>query len=174
MNQLRHDLPNNIKLFFTQLSIHLDNDLYFYGSVLRDDYIHGESDIDVAILTDNVYSTMKKLQYILNIDNNKLFYKIAWKIDNNYVYGYKLQYKNKQQNICTEFAIFDNKFKHIIIPEYIKTLYVPYYGIFMLYILKIIYYRLKLISKKSFQTIKRHIFNLCWNRKALYLVMKPK
>jgi predicted nucleotidyltransferase len=176
MDKLRNDLPDNVKLFFTKLSNYLeyDHELYFYGSVQRSDYIHGESDIDVGIITENEYSTMKKLKHFLNINDEKKFYKVAWKINNTYVYGYKLQYKNETENIYAEFAIFNNKFKQIIVPEHLKTLYVPFYGIIMLYILKFFYYRLRLISKKTFQNIKRHIFNFCWNRKALYLVIKPK
>jgi predicted nucleotidyltransferase len=174
MNKLRNDLPDNIKLFFKRLSNYLDNDLYYYGSIQRSDYVHGESDIDIGILTDNEYSIMKKLQYYLNI-SKKDFYKVAWKINNTYVYGYKLRYMNKKENIIAEFAIFNNKFKDIIIPEHLRTLYVPFYGIIMLYILKFFHYTLGLLSKKSFQTIKRYIFNFCWNREdAKYLVIKPK
>jgi predicted nucleotidyltransferase len=172
MDKLRTDLPDNVKLFFNNVSNYLDNDLYYYGSVQRPDYIHGESDIDVGILTDNEYSTMKKLQYYLNVDKNS-FHKIAWKIQNKYVYGYKLQYKNEKENICAEFAIFNNKFKNIIIPQYLKTLYVPFYGIIMLYILKFFHYTLGLLSKKTFKTIKRYIFEFCYNKKAMYLVIKP-
>jgi hypothetical protein len=174
MDKLRDDLPDNIKLFFTKLSNYLDNELYYYGSVQRIDYVHGQSDIDVGILTDNEYSIMKKMQFYLNIDK-KNFYKIAWKIKNNYVYGYKLRYENETENIHAEFVIFNNKFKHIIWMEHLNTLYVPYYGIIMLFILKFFYYTLHIINRKTFQTIKRHIFSFCWNRNNIkYLTIKPK
>lgn len=172
MDKLKDDIPDNVKLFFTNLSNVLDNDLYFYGSVQRVDYVHGLSDIDVGILTDNEYSIMKKLQYYLNIDKND-FFKVAWKIKNNYVYGYKVRYKNKKENIRAEFAIFNNKFRDLIWKEHLNTLYVPFYGIIMLYILKLFYYTLGLIDRKTFQTIKRYIFDICWGKaKDYYFVIK--
>jgi predicted nucleotidyltransferase len=174
MDTLKNDLPEDIKLFFTKLSNYLDNKIYYYGSVQRSDYIHGESDIDIGILTDNEYSTMNKLQHYLNIDVNN-FYKVAWKVNNNYVYGYKLQYNDNKKKLRTEFAIFNNKFKDIIIPEHLRTLYVPFYGIIMLHILKFFYYTLKIINRKTFQTLKRYIFEFCWGKeKGHYLVIKPK
>lgn len=173
MDKLRNDLPDNVKIFFKKLSNYLDNDLYYYGSIQRLDYIHGESDIDVGILTDNEYSIMNKLQYYLNI-NKKDFYKVVWKINNNYVYGYKLQYKNKKENIRAEFAIFNNKFRVLIIPEHLRTLYVPFYGIIMLYIVKFFYYTLHIINRRTFQTLKRYIFELTWGKdRGQYLVIKP-
>jgi predicted nucleotidyltransferase len=174
MNEIKQDLPYNVKLFFIKLSNYIDNQLYFYGSVQRIDYIHGESDIDVGILTDNEYSIMKKMQHYLKVDK-KDFYKVAWKVKNTYVYGYKLRYYNKKENIRAEFAIFNNKFRNIIYNEHLNTLYVPYYGLIMLFILKFFHYTLKIINKKTFQAYKRYIFNLCWNKhNEKYLVVKPK
>ena len=67
MNKIRDDFPENIKDFFVNLQNYLDTDLYFYGSVNRSDYVHGKSDIDVAIFTDNEYSTITKLQHFLHV-----------------------------------------------------------------------------------------------------------
>ena len=53
MNAIRDDFPKEVKDFFKRLENYLDDELYFYGSVNRSDYIHGKSDIDVAIFTDN-------------------------------------------------------------------------------------------------------------------------
>ena len=36
--------------FFNKLKIYLDTPLYFYGSIQRDDYKSGYSDIDIDIL----------------------------------------------------------------------------------------------------------------------------
>ena len=67
MNKIRDDFPEDLKNFFIDLQNYLDTELYFYGSVNRSDYVHGKSDIDVAIFTDNEYSTISKLQHFLHV-----------------------------------------------------------------------------------------------------------
>ena len=41
---------------------YLDTKLYFYGSVQRNDYIDNVSDIDICIFSDNIDSTILKVQ----------------------------------------------------------------------------------------------------------------
>ena len=79
MNTIRDDFPNNVKKFFTKLQNYLDTELYFYGSVNRPDYVHGKSDIDVAIFTDNEKSIMVKIQHFLHLKSNS-FDKVVWKL----------------------------------------------------------------------------------------------
>ena len=56
--------------FFDKLSNYLETPLYFYGSIQRDDYFPGKSDIDVDIFTENMHSTISKMQNFLNVDKN--------------------------------------------------------------------------------------------------------
>ena len=63
MEKTRNKLPDNINKFFDDLTKYMDTKLYFFGSVQRNDYIHGLSDIDIDIFTDNIDS-------IINIGNN--------------------------------------------------------------------------------------------------------
>ena len=68
METTKNVLPENVKFFFNNLSDVLDTKLLFFGSVQRDDYFPGKSDIDVAIFTDNVKSTISKLQHYLHLN----------------------------------------------------------------------------------------------------------
>ena len=90
MNKIRNDFPPDVKKFFNDLQNYLDTDLYFYGSVNRSDYIHNKSDIDIAIFTDNEYSTMAKLQHYLHVKRSD-FDKVVWKLDGKLLYGYKIK-----------------------------------------------------------------------------------
>ena len=90
MNTIRDDLPKDFKNFFKRLENYLDTDLYFYGSINRDDYVHDKSDIDIAIFTDNEYSTMAKLQHFLKVKRNA-FDKVVWKLEGKMIYGYKIK-----------------------------------------------------------------------------------
>ena len=60
------------KDFFTNLRNYIDKPLYFYGSIQRNDYFPGKSDIDIAIFTDNETSTIFLLGNYLNLDFQNL------------------------------------------------------------------------------------------------------
>jgi tRNA nucleotidyltransferase (CCA-adding enzyme) len=67
METTKNKLPENINLFFEKLKNYLDAELYFYGSVQRNDYFHGSSDIDVDIFTHDENNTFIKFFFDNNI-----------------------------------------------------------------------------------------------------------
>ena len=58
--------------YFTSLQKYLDTELYFYGSIKRFDYFDNGSDIDITVITDNVNSTLSKLQNYLNAKKSEV------------------------------------------------------------------------------------------------------
>ena len=157
MNKIRDDFPEDVKKFFKRLETYLDTELYFYGSVNRSDYVHGKSDIDTAIFTDNEYSVMNKLQHFLHVKRNA-FDKIIWKINGKMVYGYKIKCE-KYINVNCEIAIYNNDFKEILLDEIKQYNYIPFYISILLFILKLTHYTFPLISSKTYSKYKRIIFN---------------
>ena len=153
-NKLTRDEEN----FFNNLKKYLDNQIIFFGSIQRDDYIQGYSDIDVVIFTDNVYSTNSKLQTYLEIPKNNIK-KIVWKLQNGeIVSGYKIMYKNSDKNFSVEFSIYNEKYKRGILREHIyKSFNLPIYAVCLLYILKTLYYKFNIINKDIFKNIKKYI-----------------
>ena len=115
MNKIRNDFPPDVKKFLNDLQNYLDTDLYFYGSVNRTDYVHDKSDIDIAIFTDNEYSTMTKLQHFLHVNRNA-FDKIVWKLEGKMIYGYKIKC-DKYINIKCEIAIYNSDFKDLLLTD---------------------------------------------------------
>ena len=157
MNKIRDDFPPDIKHIFVSLRNYLETDLYFYGSVNRSDYVHGKSDIDVAIFTDNEYSTMAKLQHFLHVKRNA-FDKIVWKLEGKMIYGYKIKC-DKYINSKCEIAIYNNDFKEYLLNEITKYDKVPFHVAIMLFILKTFYYTFPILSLQTYMTWKRFIFN---------------
>jgi tRNA nucleotidyltransferase (CCA-adding enzyme) len=49
MEKINKRLTDRQKHFFNDLSIYINEPIYFYGSIYRTDYIPGKSDIDVDI-----------------------------------------------------------------------------------------------------------------------------
>jgi predicted nucleotidyltransferase len=159
-NNINNNLSEKAKTFFYELQDYLDDhaELYYYGSVQRFDYFPGQSDIDIGILTDNEYSVMNKMQHFLKV-GKKDFIKVAWKLNGRYIYGYKLKYENPELNIIVEFAIFNNKFKNILIEEHYRTIDIPFFTAFLVLVLKFFYYIIPLLPTKVFAYLKRKLFN---------------
>ena len=160
MQTTKHELSPYETSFFNKLKYYLDIPLYFYGSIQRNDYFKGESDIDVAIFTDNVTSTIFKLQTFLNVDKYKTK-KTIWKsFNSNYVvHGHKLMYKDVDNNLRVEFSIYNEKYKNEILRDHTRKTTLPYYSSIMLIILKFLFYKLNIISKDTYRVLKKKILS---------------
>lgn len=163
MNTIRHDFPEDVKNFFKRLENYLDTELYFYGSVNRPDYVHGKSDIDVIVFTDNEYSMMNKLQHFLHVKRNA-FDKIVWKLDGKMLYGYKIKCDKYIDTKC-EIAIYNNDFKETILKEIKQYNSVPLHIAILLFIIKTLYYTVPILDYKTYSLYKRYIFNDLYLRK---------
>ena len=158
METIKNKLPQNTLTFFEELSEFLNTKLLFFGSVQRSDYFPGESDIDVDIFTENENQTIVKLQHFLHV-SRKEFKKFVWRLNHNntIAYGYKIFYKNKAENICVEFSIYNEKYKQGILHEHLKKTVLPFYATWMLIILKILHYNLYLLPEKPFKYLKKKV-----------------
>ena len=174
MNTLRNDLPKNIKDFFNNISKYIDNELIFYGSVTRSDYVPGKSDIDVAIFTDNEQSEISKLQQVLHVKRDA-FRKIVWKLNGKMIYGYKIKCE-KYTEINCEIAIYNNDFKEVLLDEFNKPLKNQSIFIFaLLYILKTFYYHIPLLPEKTYINLKRIILNeLMEKKESVFFVLSKQ
>lgn len=170
MNKIRDDFTPELKRFFINLQNYLDTDLYFYGSVIRTDYVHGKSDIDIAIFTDNEYSIMTKIQHFLHAEKNA-FDKVVWKINGKMIYGYKIKC-GKYIDLNCEISIYNDNFKKNVLNE-INHKTPPYISI-MLFVLKTLYYTFPILSSETYSTYKRILFNrIMINKKnSMFILLK--
>jgi len=175
MNTIRDDFPKDVKQFFKRLENYLDTELYFYGSVNRPDYVHGKSDIDIIIFTDNEYSMMNKLQHFLHIKRNA-FDKVVWKLNGEMIYGYKIKCEEYIDIKC-EIAIYNTDFKETILKEIQQYNSVPFYIAILLFIIKTLYYTFPILNYKTYSAYKRYIFNdvyLHKNNTVFFLLKQDK
>ena len=158
METTKNEIPEYNNIFFEKLKNYLDMKIYFFGSVQRNDYFPKSSDIDVALFTDNINSTITKLQTFLNVDKNS-FKSFVWRLnyDNSLVKGYKILYKEPENKLLVEFSIYDEKYKDTILAEHNNKIVLPIYAIYALVILKFFFYTLNIIPKEWFVYFKNLI-----------------
>jgi len=162
MESTKQKLPENVTIFFKNLSKLLETKLLFFGSVQRQDYFPGNSDIDVDIFTENISSTLAKMQHFLHI-NKKKFKKIIWRLNDEkktFVRGYKVMYNSPDGLFSAEFSIYDEKFKQDVLREHLMKTKLPFYAYWMLIAIKFLYYKLKLLSRETFTYLKKKIMSL--------------
>jgi hypothetical protein len=158
MEKVNKKLTENQKYFFDNLTNYINEDIYFYGSILRSDFIRGKSDIDIDIFSSNETSTIYKICNLLNLNKN-CFKKIVYKIDKTVAYGYKGKYKNINEGIEVEISIYNDKYKNIVLNDHYNDYSLPFYIIIALMIIKFLFYNLQLIPKKIYKRCKRFLMN---------------
>jgi hypothetical protein len=147
--------------FFDKMRNYLDTKIYFYGSVQREDYFSGKSDIDVDIFTENMNSTITKMQNLLNVNRNN-FIKVVIKPlnKNGIINGYKLKYAEPENNLHVEFSIYDSKYKDEILYEHNRKTKLPFIISILLSTIKYLYYNIGIIPKTIYLKIKNFLINL--------------
>lgn len=176
METTKNEMPEYNKIFFDKLRNYLDTKIYFFGSVQRPDYFPNGSDIDVAIFTDNIKSTIYKLQNFLNAEPNE-FHKFVWRLnyDNSLVEGYKIMYKEPHHNFVVEISIYDEKYKNGILNEHNGKKDLPIYATCALIIIKYLFYTLNILPAEWYIFLKKNILTkLIFKKEDDFVVFKNK
>ena len=156
--------------FFNNLQNYLDTELYFYGSIKRFDYISNSSDIDIIVITDNVKSILSKTQTYLNIskDKTQTIFQQHTVYDKGIITGYKLKYQKDENGLEFDLLIYDEKYRNIVLKNIYGINNLPLYMITILYIIKILYYKLNLISRRIYINFKNSLFACYFNGELRY------
>jgi hypothetical protein len=173
METTKNKLSPYATMFFDKLRNYLETNLYFYGSIQRNDYVPNKSDIDVDIFTENVQSTITKLQNFFEVDRYK-FKKFIYKIENKVIIGYKISIKEPQHHFRTEISIFDEKFKHLVLYEHQRKFHLPFHTSIIIIMLKFFYYQLGIIPVQYFKFIKEYLINTAFDRPSEFIVVDIK
>ena len=158
MDDIKHKLPINKKIFFTNLENYLGTPLYFFGSVRRRDYSPNNSDIDAIIFTNNEASSISQLQNWFHVSKND-FKKIVNFLPKSkrMVHGYKLIYTNKKQNISSDILIYNTKDEEIIRNDDQTRTDMPFYILTIMVILKFLHYQVGILSRSMYIYFKQLI-----------------
>jgi len=176
METTKNEMSEYNKIFFEKLKNYLDTKIYFFGSVQRPDYFPIASDIDVAIFTHNIKSTILKLQHFLHVEPD-MFKKFVWRLnyDNTLVEGYKIMYKEPENNCIVEISIYDEKYKKNILIEHNGKKDLPFYATWCLIIIKYLFYTLNIIPPELYTFFKKKILSIMIQKKEDdYVVFKNK
>ena len=151
--------------FLLDLQTHLNQELIFFGSINRMDYFKNNSDIDIAIITDNTHSVLFKIQHYLNIDKTQIkkIYQQFNKKNTNIVRGYKIKYKDVENNFKFDLVVYDEKYRPFVLDNIYKHNTMPILLSALLCILKFLFYKLYLFPKSFFMQIKNAIFYFQYN-----------
>lgn len=162
METTKNKLIPELSVFFSKLSIYLDTKLYFFGSIQRNDYFPGLSDIDVDIFTDNEYSTMAKMQSYLKLRRSK-FKKVVWKLqDGVFAHGYKVTYdfiSESREKFPIEFSIYNKNYKNSVLYEHNYKTNLPFYISWILIVLKFLHYKLHIFEYSTYKNIKSYVLS---------------
>jgi hypothetical protein len=160
METTKNKIPEFAEYFFKKLGNYLDTKIYFFGSVQRLDYFPSSSDIDVDIFAENVNSTIVKLQHFLDVKRSD-FKKFVYHLHKTtkIVHGYKIKYKDEENNFITEISIYNETDKMRVLEEHLSKTELPFYISALLFVLKMLYYKLQIMPKSVYLFFKKIIMN---------------
>jgi len=158
METTKNGLTPEQRNFFDRLRNYINKPIYFYGSIQRNDYFPGKSDLDIDIFTDNESSTIYSMCNFLSLKKSD-FKKSIYKVKNTIIYGYKVKYKDEENKINVEIGLYNEKFKSIVMKDHLKDFELPFYTSIVLIFIKFLFYNLQIISKETYKRLKRLIMN---------------
>ena len=168
MEYTKNKIPDDIQNIINKFKKYIDTNIYYYGSIQRDDYFINKSDIDILIFTDNTEEMIHKVSHYFHI-NKKNFRKIVWKFKNKLIQAYKVMYYSNNPSFRLEIIISDEKYKKYILdyqrmPIFNMTIYIS----FLLILLKCLYYNLQILPNSHYKYYKNMIFSHIRSEDSLF------
>lgn len=164
METPKHPLTIQQSSFLAKLRSYLPEKIYFYGSILRDDFLPGISDIDVLYFSkENLQTAVHKLYRLLTQDSNAtriqmLHFLYHSSETKKVISGYKIKYTNVDNGIIIEMSMYDDENKELIIKEQLQKARIPYFIVYAMLILKILAYKYRVLPEDTFRWIKDNLF----------------
>ena len=156
---IKYRMPVKTKIFFKKLENYLDNEINYFGSIRRWDYLPNSSDIDAVIFVNDEKSIINKIQNYLNLPNysfNKIYNFIP--LCNKVVTGYKYVIKDKPNNFKADLLIYNKKYEDCVTKDATQISNMPFLFSIIFYLLKKLF-NYNLLPKEMFLYIKRLLFS---------------
>jgi predicted nucleotidyltransferase len=170
MDDIKDRLGDYKYNFFTTLQNYIDSELLFFGSIKRFDFFPNSSDIDIIIITDNVDETIKRVRDYLQLNKTEIK-KIYQRFSNNSVRlitGYKIKYTDPSNDCTFDLLIYDEKYREAVTQNIDDINNMALYMVAILYIMKYVYYRLKLMTNSMYLYLKNGLFHMYFTGTLLY------
>ncbi len=164
METPKHSLTNQQSKLLSKIRTVLPEKLYFYGSILRDDFLPGISDVDILYFSkENLKKTVDELYRFLLQDTNKtrlqklhfLYHSTETK---KVISGYKIKYTSIDSGVVIEISFYEFPYKEMIIKEQLRKADIPFYVVYSMLILKVLAYRYRILPENLFRWIKDRLF----------------
>ncbi len=159
--------------YLVELEQFINAKIYFYGSIEREDYFIGKSDLDIDIITPNIHSTLFKLRQFIGIPNHEVLH-VKWKTYNPQEYNFEcLKIKHNNGIVNLEISIYDEKYRNKlkIVRDFKRNMLSPFL-VYSLIMIKFFYYHLNLLSNSQMKEIKRYVMNDLCGHKDEYFAVK--
>lgn len=167
MEEIKDKLSERNYNYLQNLQEYIGRELLIFGSIRRCDFIKNYSDIDIAIITDNVPETLSKLKNFLGIDNRKLrktVQRFNANNENKLVYGYKLNIDDYDNNLYLELLIYDEEYRNFVEKNIEITNNMPFYITYLMFFIKLLYYKLNIITKDMYILFKKFFYKFYLNQ----------
>ena len=170
MEEIKDRLGDYKYNFFNNLQNYLGTELIFFGSIRRADYFKNASDIDIAIITDNVNGLLAKIKNYLHIGNSdiKKIYQQYTVKDKKVIKGYKMKYDDKENDLVFDILVYDENYRDDVMQNINDINYLPMYMVVILYIIKMVYYVWGGISSSTYMNLKCFIFHCYFNKELKF------
>jgi len=156
MDDIKHNIPINHRIFFKNLENYLGTPLYYFGSVKRYDYSPNNSDIDAILFTNNEASSISQLQNWFQASKSDFKKTVNYvPMSKKIAHGHKYTYKNKTQNISTDILIYNTKYEELLKQDTQSKISVPLYITIIWVILKFLHYHIGILSKPMYIYFKQ-------------------
>jgi predicted nucleotidyltransferase len=159
MEYTKNKIPDDIQNIINKFKKYIDTNIYYYGSIQRDDYFINKSDIDILIFTDNTEEMIHKVSHYFHI-NKKKIRKVVWNFKNKLIQAYKVTYYSNNPSFRLEIVISDEKYKKNILDYQRMPIFNMTFCIsFLLIFLKYLYYNLQILPMSHYKYYKNFIFS---------------
>jgi len=150
------NLTNEEIVELSNLEDFIGTKLYFYGSIMRGDYLRHISDIDFCVFTENTYAMKQKIQLFFQLPDES-FKNIIRQDESQLAYGTKIKCK-KYIDRNYEISIYEEKFKDTVLKDHNKGIILSPLNIIFHIVLKILYY-FHILNKKMYYNLKNGFYN---------------
>ena len=154
-----------------------------YGSVTRKDYYHGKSDYDIVFVVDDIDNARDLFEDYLECANKtrtnsmyKIHYKdfVHYSLNEDVVQVPGFKYKLSIDNYKNDLIIVNkNDFKIDYNQSIILAKQIGFIPLFILGIIKFIYYQLNLIPNALYKFLKNFILEKLYSRRMHYIKSLP-
>ena len=145
-----------IRGFFHRMSEALNLKPYFYGSVQRNDFFPGKSDIDVTFFSGDESMTARQLSVFLGQPLQQLR-RVVWDIHGTIVHGYKAKFDDPSIDLHAEIAIYNTRHMEIVRKKQRAQFQLPFYVSVLIQSIKYLHYTLGIMPKAQYKYWKRTI-----------------